>query len=322
LHPRFVAPEQLHPRQHDPVESRRHARLVARAPAEHSDAAREVVYTRDMALASLPTRARAAHVSPSPLVRAAIALNVWCLVEPAVGLVWQWALSRSLETDLAAHHRVLLGTSLWLVYSADRWLDAQPGRHPATARHAFWARHRDSLAMVWCGVLVASLVLASETLSATEWSLGGVLVGLVGTYLWGVHRLGLAGGFKKAAVAVIYGLGVGVFLWPAALEPARLVAGQVALAALAGCNLAAVAAFERGGAPRRRQRVALWALLFAALLFCVSALLPEAPRALLLGILGSLVVLAGLVSWPNRIDPELAHALCDLALLAPLLPWL
>jgi hypothetical protein len=274
-----------------------------------------------MALASLPTRARATHESPSPLVRAAIGLNVWCVIEPLVGIAWQWALARSVDTTLGSHHWMILGSSLWLVYAADRWLDARPGKRPVTARHAFWACHRDPLAMLWSMVLLASVALALWTLNELEWVVGAVLLAFVATYMFAVHRLGLAGGFKKAAVALIYGLGVGVFLWPSAPDLGWVLSGQAALAALAGCNLAAVAVFERTSRVHDRQRIALPAALLGGIVLCSSVLVPAGPATLLVGVSGSMFALAALLLWPNRIDSELAHALCDVVLLATLLSW-
>jgi hypothetical protein len=263
------------------------------------------------------TRAPAAPV----LVRAALALNVFCIIEPLVGVGWQWALAASNDRSISAHRYFLLGSSLWLVYALDRWLDARSGR-PITTRHAFFARQRERLVVPWCAVLFGSVALALVTLTHDEWLACAALLALAALYLFAVHRLGLPPSLKKVGVAIIFALGAGVFLWPTASDPQSLAFGQLILAALAACNLAAITAFESRQSARLRPRVARMCLSLGAALVATSWLLPRGLFVLFFASAGSLLGLGALLSRAKPVEPELGHALSDALLLVPVLPWL
>ncbi|HEY4988495.1 MAG TPA: hypothetical protein VII09_01740, partial [Opitutaceae bacterium] len=49
--------------------------------------------------------------------------TILSLDAPAVVLLWQGLLAKSASVGLAAPERLVLGASVWLAYSADRWIE-------------------------------------------------------------------------------------------------------------------------------------------------------------------------------------------------------
>lgn len=143
------------------------------------------------------------------------------LAEPAVAVCWYLAFAGLFEVPTTGSRVALLFASLWLVYTADRLLDAlrlPPAFTPKTERHRFVHRHWSATAGVWVFVLVAAVILAGFTLKAREW--GGSLLVASATllYLRLVHggrsnwRLRERGA-KELGVALVFSLGSTVFVW-------------------------------------------------------------------------------------------------------------
>ena len=60
-------------------------------------------------------------------VRTVSLLNVFSLDAPLIAIVWQFVISKSISVELSPHHHLILGLSVWLAYSADRF--SEPHAH-------------------------------------------------------------------------------------------------------------------------------------------------------------------------------------------------
>jgi hypothetical protein len=294
----------------------------------------------------MPSRAAALPGEPSlrvPRWLAAVAtaglagLTTLCLLEPAVAIVWQLGFANAARAELHGHHFLLIFVCLWLVYAADRWLDARKATSSTalSRRHAFFARHQRGIAGVWCLVFAAALLLAVRSLLPSDWLCSLGLLCLVTVYLGAVSSGSMRGLLKELAVAVIYPLGVLLFVGPrAAGSPYCLLLAQALFSWLVLCNLALIAARERTqdkalGSESLATRFCSAARLIqkSALLlgFCAAAsamLLPSAFSRLFWGVALAASGLLLLDRSAAKADANLVHALADVALLLPLPLWL
>lgn len=248
-----------------------------------------------------------------------VGLNVLCLLEPLVGVVWQASLFRLAGARAHWVHPALLGAGLWIVYAADRLLDARSSRRPDTLRHVFFARHASIISGV--GVLVATLALtlALLTLDPSEWTSAGLVFVVALGYLLVVHPLAAAKPLKKALAASIYALGVGAFVWPHAVNEDAVLVGQLLFALLAGCNLAVISTLEIAASARQTRSVGLACAALGAGAFCLGVWSAGRFRPFAFGVSTASFALL-LLLLPSSRHRELSHALADLALLIPLLP--
>ena len=84
------------------------------------------------------------------------ALNRYSLDAPLIAVVWQSVLARDLAVELALHHHLILGFSVWLAYSADRFCEPLlPVSQTATRYEAFKNSRR-----AFCSCWAACLFLA------------------------------------------------------------------------------------------------------------------------------------------------------------------
>lgn len=264
-------------------------------------------------------------------------LTTLCLLEPAVALVWQLGFAHAAKAELYGHHFLLIFLCLWLVYAADRWLDAFKAKRSAqlSQRHAFFARHPRGIAGVWCVVFAAAVLLAVRTLSPSDWLASVGLLCLVTVYLGAVSIGRMRGLLKELAVAFIYPLGVLLFVGPrAAGSPYCLLLAQALFSWLVLCNLALIATRERSqdqalGSESLATRFCGAATLIqkSALLLGLGAtasavLLPSAFSALFAGLALAAAALCLLERSAAKTDANLVHALADVALLVPLPLWL
>lgn len=170
-------------------------------------------------------------------------LGAWCLLEPLVGVLWQWAFARSLGHALHAHHALLLGSGLWLVYLGDHWLDGLRMAQPQTARHRWVVRHRHATACLWTMVLLGALTLAVVTLTAREWLVGGALLAGTAGYFTRVHARVPRLRHKEVLVALVYTGGITSFCWETIAPLA--IACVIPFGALVLLNLAVIVHKER-----------------------------------------------------------------------------
>jgi hypothetical protein len=151
--------------------------------------------------------------------------TVLSLDAPAVALLWQWLLARVAHTPLAWHHVVILGTAVWLVYVADRWIEGWRlvPEQVLTQRHWFYQRRRWPVFTVWLGGLGTALAVAFTRLNPRELTAGFIMLAPVLAYLLShqlVHRGHPWRAPKELCVALLFAAGVSCF--PLARDPGAL----------------------------------------------------------------------------------------------------
>lgn len=261
---------------------------------------------------------------------------VLSLDAPLILVVWQRLLARAAGVELTAAHAAVLGLSVWLAYSADRWVDAWrvPADMVRTQRHRFAQRMRWPLAVVWVAAFAIDVRVASAMLTPYEWRAGLWLAVATVAYLTGLQTLPARAWRLPKELVVAALLGWGAALFPFVRPRAHVGAAVVPLALfVVACfaNCAVIAVWERaideahghtslvrqfhwGG---RAGRILPWGLaVTAACVALAGAASSETPAwcaagaGLGLGILD--VVQTRLGHAPSRV-------LADAALLTPLL---
>lgn len=88
-------------------------------------------------------------------------LALWHLLSldaPTVAALWTWFLARTNHIALPLTSIAAMAAAVWLLYAADRLLDARNSSHHLEARHRFHHRHRTAFLT---GIAAASLALAA-----------------------------------------------------------------------------------------------------------------------------------------------------------------
>ena len=173
--------------------------------------------------------------------------NLLSLDAPIVALLWQILFVRCFHGSLGMLPAVLLSLAVWLIYAADRMLDAWRGcvEQP---RHEFYRRHWRMVLPVWILVLASAAWLAWSRLPASLFLQGAVVGSGTILYLGVVH---LAPGFvlrtkaKESAVAVLFGLGASLAAWPRVQTWADVLA-ILLFSCLCWMNCTAIEDWERG----------------------------------------------------------------------------
>jgi hypothetical protein len=266
--------------------------------------------------------------------------TVMSLDAPAVALLWQWLLARPAGIGLGWHHAFVLGSSVWLAYAADRWIEGWrlvPDQ-VRTERHAFYQRWRWPVAVGWVLVLAADLTVALTRLSRREFEAGWILLAPVVAYLLShqlVHRHHRWRAPKEVCIAVLLAGGVALFLVAQPAVAWRALAPPLVLFAfLCFANCALISAWEhevdqthgqtsltlqfhRGAA---LSRLLPWALAAAAALLGLFAPGPARPAAVC--VVASSILLGAIDGWEPRCGRQSARVLADVALMTPLVPLL
>jgi hypothetical protein len=257
---------------------------------------------------------------------------------PAVALLWQAMLARSASAGIGAPERLVLGSSVWLAYAADRWIEVwrlQPDRI-RTHRHRFHLRWRWEIFAVWVAVLGLDVAEAFHGLGPGELGAGALLLLAVATYLLShqlVHRASRWRAPKEACVALLLGAGAAVFVMGRPGARPALIAAPLSLFVLlcfANCALislwedevdrshgATSLALQFGGAARGVRALPWLLALLAAAAGLMAGPAQAAACAAASGVLLGLVDLA-----ERRIGRMAARVLADVALMTPLVPLL
>lgn len=262
--------------------------------------------------------------------------TVLSLDAPAVALLWQWQLAHVAQSPLRWPHAAVLGSSVWLAYAADRWIEGWrlPPERTRTQRHRFYQRHRWPVAFVWLLVFAADLAIAFTFLTARELGAGFLLLAPVLAYLLShqlVHRHHRWRAPKEICVAGL--LAGGVALFPAAqpgahLHPLALPLCLFTLLCFANCAL--IAAWEQDVDATHGQtslahqfahgptlaRSLPWLLLLLAALS--SAFESGSARHASVAALVSAILLGVVDRFEPRLGWPAARVLADVALLTPL----
>jgi hypothetical protein len=241
--------------------------------------------------------------------------NLLSLDAPIVALLWQILFVRCFHGSLGMLPAALLAVAVWLVYVADRTLDAWRGSIEQP-RHEFYRRHWRAVLPVWIIALGAGGWLAWSRLPPPLFVEGAVVASGTGLYLAVVHLapgLMRRTGSKESAVAVLFGLGASLAAWPGVQTTSDVLA-ILLFSGLCWMNCTAIDDWERGRElrPAIIAAAALVALIAAGLLRDHRPILGAAETT---GALG-LVLLDRL---RPRYSPEALRVLADVVLLTPIL---
>jgi len=252
-----------------------------------------------------------------------------------VVVLWQVVLARSASVGTTRPEAIVLASSVWLSYSADRWIEGwrlAPDR-VRTHRHRFHQDWRWPMLGVWVAVLCVDVFEAAHGLPRREFWAGALLLVPVAAYLFLhqlVHRHSRWRPPKEACVALLLGVGAALF---AAANPVADVRGMAAPFALftllcfSNCALISVWEDEvdrsHGGTSLALQftragallRALPWAVSGAAAAIWLGAVPHAGPAAACAAASGALLGLLGLAE--PRIGRVPARVLADVALLTP-----
>ncbi|HEY1848055.1 MAG TPA: hypothetical protein VGG37_02560 [Opitutaceae bacterium] len=254
---------------------------------------------------------------------------------PAVAVLWQAILGRTASEPARPAEAFVLGSSVWLAYCGDRWLEAwrlEPGKI-LTHRHRFHLEHRWALALAWVAVLAADLAAAFGGLSRRQIRWGLILLALVVTYLFShqlIHRRTAWRIPKEFCVAFLFSAGASLFAAARSADALVLMAVPLALFALLCLSNCSLIAFwehdvdaSHGETSISHQLGGISALvrfgpwIVAAAAAAALALVPPAERAAtacaaLAGVLLGLVDLG-----QGRMGRANSRVLADVALMTP-----
>jgi hypothetical protein len=261
--------------------------------------------------------------------------TILSLDAPAVAVLWQGLIARSASVAPRAPEAVVLGSSVWLAYCADRWIEGWrlAPESVLTHRHRFHQRWRWPILAAWAAVLGLDVLEAIRGLPPGEFDAGVLILLPVAAYLLShqlVHRKSRWRAPKEVCVALLLGGGAAVF---AAARPGADIRGMAAPLALfvllcfSNCALISVwedevdrihgqtsLALQFAGAAAL-SRALPWAVAAAAAAAWLAGV-PHARAASACAVASG--VLLGLVDLAEaRMGPTLARVLADVALMTP-----
>lgn len=270
-------------------------------------------------------------------------LALWHLLSldaPSVATLWTIAISRAAGLHLPWTSAASMFVAVWILYAADRLLDARlldaPNQsHPdIEERHRFHHRHRRAF-LLGIAISACALVALLRTLDLHALRLYTLLATLLAAYFAAIHAR------PETAHRLPKELAVGIFFPAAVFIPtvARVPAVRLELlpiaalfAALCSLNCLFLYAWEHPAPRLQAHFTTRWAtrhlisltIAVAALslttlaLYISSAALTKGATALLACILTSSLLLLLLHNLRRRLAPTHLRALADLVLLTPL----
>jgi len=236
--------------------------------------------------------------------------NLLSLDAPVVAVLWQILFARCFGVPVDALAALLLLLTVWLIYAADRTLDAWKGECHSP-RHEFYQRRWRELLPVWVAVLGLAGWLAAERLPPGLFMRGVILLAAVGFYFALVHT-GILRGSKEAAVGVLFALGASLVAWGKVRTPADA-ATILLFSGLCWMNCIAIQKWEGESLD--------WSPGAAAVvLACAASVLLYAHRPVLGG--AELASASGFLLLDRvhrRLSTDAVRVLADVALLSPVL---
>ena len=228
-----------------------------------------------------------------------------------MAVLWQVLFLRCFHASQEILSSVLLVSAVWLIYSADRALDAWRGVG-TRPRHEFYRRYWRIVLPVWSAVLAAAAWLAWTSLPPPLFTRGLWLGAAVALYFVAVHATPLRAWPKEAAVAVLFALGASVAAW-GSLETPYDVLTVLLFSCLCWINCIAIEQWEQGCA-RWPVGVAAAGVALAAALF-----LHQQRPVLASAEVASALALLALDRYRPRLSADALRVLADAALLSPIL---
>lgn len=286
----------------------------------------------------------------------AVWLNLVCLDAPIVAIVWLWLFAGTFHMPVHPGNAVALFLTAWLIYLADRLVDAASLRvgTPRSLRQDFCLKHRE----IWISGLVLvvgfDFYVVGRSIPAATF-LAGAVVGILALVYLALNyprgRIWRSLPAKEVTIGLLFTAGTLVALLPAAPPvSAPFIGCGLAFACLCSLNCISIAAWERdldraqgkvsvatghpgfarhvgkicGGLALASFAMAIVLRAGAPVLACISV------SALLLGSLhASADIKEGrFLNRPRRfgnrrslgIDRDQRTALADLVLLTPIIP--
>jgi drug/metabolite transporter (DMT)-like permease len=197
---------------------------------------------------------------------------------------------------------------VWLIYAADRTLDAWRGAD-YSPRHEFYRRHWRSLLPAWTAILGLTAWLAADRLPPGLFLHGSMLIAAVGVYLALVHSSVLRL-HKEAAVGVLFALGASLVAWGKVKTPAD-VTTILLFSGLCWMNCIAIQKWEI-------EKLDWSPSIAAIVVACAAGVLLYAHRPVLGGAeLASAFGFLLLDRMRRRLSADTVRVLADVALLSP-----
>ena len=234
--------------------------------------------------------------------------NLLSLDAPVVALLWQILFARCFHARVELLPSVLLVLAVWLIYAADRTLDAWTGLS-ALPRHEFYRRHWRALLPLWILVLAAGSALAWMRLTP-ELLLSGLALAAAVVLYFALLHFGIFHKTKEAAVAVLFALGATLSAWPN-IRTATDIEAVVLFSCLCWINCVAIEHWE--GESK-------WPIAFAAGFVALAAVtLLFSTRPILGGAVAASALCFVLLDVARRhFSRDALRVLADVALLSPL----
>jgi hypothetical protein len=245
--------------------------------------------------------------------------NLLSIDAPIVAVLWQILFARCFHAAVSPLAAVLLVSAVWLIYAADRMLDALREKLDRTVglpRHEFYRRHWPIVTPVWIAVLGVAGWLAWTRLPAEIFERGVALATAVTLYFFAVHRLRWTWP-KELAVGILFALGASLAAW-GMVRSAVDAAAIVLFSGLCWINCVAIERWEKEN--RERGAAVEWPVGAAALCVAVLAVLVCAHRPVLSAAeAASALAFVALDRGRHRFSRDALRVLADVALLSPLL---
>ncbi|MCO8121923.1 hypothetical protein NHH03_09260 [Stieleria sp. TO1_6] len=179
-------------------------------------------------------------------------LHVYSLDAVAIGLCWHLVMTNTFcSRDPIWYESVVLGLSIWLIYTLDRLLDSRrlTPQHPHTLRHQVHWIQRRALSAIWCVVAIVDVMLGALMATRGQLVWGSALVAAVVVYVIAVQSSGRwRQWFPKELVAgMVFSSGVSLSAWMQQFphQGAELLVSTGLAGCLFASNCIAVACWER-----------------------------------------------------------------------------
>ncbi len=255
-------------------------------------------------------------IDPQPIVaRRSTKLWLWpnllSLDAPIVAVVWQALFTYSFRAKLDGLAAALLALSVWVIYVADRLMDAWRATN-VEPRHEFHRQHWRSIVLVWIAMLAGAAWLAWTQLPAELFARGVMVLTAVAVY-FGITHLSKRRWPKELAVAVLFASGTSLTAWGHARSWID-VATLALFGMLCWINCAAIEKWENRGLSDWPVRGAAIAVGLIALIFLYDK------RPIIGGAeTASAFAFVMLDRAKSRLSPDALRVLADVALLTPVL---
>ena len=274
-------------------------------------------------------------------------LNVLGLDAPMVAVAWQFFFAGAFRLNIPTSNYLALGLIVWVIYSADRLLDARRLGAPeaASARHRFYRDRFHIMMPLTVAGFILSAVVVLTVLPETLLHCGVVLFLFVIVYF--IHRIWVAGPMlavlpKEIFTGMVFAAGTTLtgYVWSSDIPDALYSSEVLWFGGLCSLNCMAISIWERG-ADAGNDGNALpqifpalvpyfpalcWGFVVAGAVFAFmqsgSVIFP-----VFLAVTTGGALLALLASLEQRMSPALLRVAADIAVLLPaivylpLLPW-